>query len=63
MPQRRLYVEAADQAAVDLDNVEIPTSGGGPIEFAKDLGRNARGVGEAALTVGSSVLADICRRS
>jgi hypothetical protein len=34
-------------------------TGGGPWEFAKDLGRNARGVGEAAMTIGSSIAADI----
>lgn len=50
------YIAAAEAAARELDT-EI--SGGGPIEFGKDLLRNARGVGDAALSIGTSVAADI----
>lgn len=46
------WSDLADQEAQKI-------TGGGPWEFAKDLGRNARGVGEAALTIGSSIAADV----
>ena len=57
---RPRYISLAEAAA---DQIGIEISGGGPVEFAKDLGRNAlnlvKGTPETLATIGSSIAADI----